>query len=28
MERLGIDEIYSNDEKHLGRLSFIKTVFS
>jgi len=27
MERLGIDEIYSNDEKHLGRLGFIRTVF-
>ena len=27
MERLGIDEIYSNDEKHIGKLGFIKTVF-
>ena len=27
MERLGIDEIYTNDEKHLGRLGFPKTVF-
>ncbi len=27
MERLGISEIYSNDEKHLGRLGFIRTVF-
>lgn len=27
MERLGVDEIYSNDEKHLGRLGFVKVVF-
>jgi predicted nucleic acid-binding protein len=27
MERLGITEIYSNDEKHLGKLGFIRTVF-
>ncbi len=27
MERLGIHEIYTNDEKHLGRLGFIKTIF-
>jgi predicted nucleic acid-binding protein len=27
MERLGIDEMYSNDEKHIGKLGFIKTVF-
>ena len=27
MERLGIDEIYSNDEKHIGRLGFIRMVF-
>lgn len=27
MERLGINEVYSNDEKHLGRLSFIQTIF-
>jgi predicted nucleic acid-binding protein len=27
MERLGIHEIYSNDERHLGRLGFIRTVF-
>jgi predicted nucleic acid-binding protein len=28
MERLGVDEIYSNDDKHLGRLNFINTVLS
>lgn len=27
MERLGINEAYTNDEKHLGRLGFIRTVF-
>ena len=27
MERMGITEIYSNDDKHLGRLGFIRTVF-
>jgi len=27
MERLGVDEIYTNDERHLGRLGFLKTVF-
>jgi predicted nucleic acid-binding protein len=27
MERLGIDEVYSNDKKHLGKLGFIRTVF-
>ena len=27
MRRLGIAEIYSNDQKHLGRLEFVKLVF-
>ena len=27
MERLGINEAYTNDERHLGRLGFIRTVF-
>lgn len=27
MERLGISEVYTNDEKHLGRLGFIRAVF-
>ena len=27
MERLDINEAYTNDEKHLGRLGFIRTVF-
>ncbi len=27
MERLGIDEVYTNDEKHLGRLGFIRAIF-
>jgi predicted nucleic acid-binding protein len=27
MERLDINETYTNDEKHLGRLGFIRTVF-
>jgi predicted nucleic acid-binding protein len=27
MKRLGISEIYSNDQKHLGRLEFAKLVF-
>jgi predicted nucleic acid-binding protein len=27
MKRLGISEIYSNDQKHLGRLDFVKPVF-
>ncbi len=27
MERLGITEAYTNDEKHLGSLGFINTVF-
>jgi predicted nucleic acid-binding protein len=27
MERLGINEAYTNDEKHLGRLGFIRAIF-
>jgi uncharacterized protein len=27
MMRLGISEIYSNDQKHLGKLDFIKIIF-
>ncbi len=27
MTRMGISEIYSNDQKHLGKLDFIKTIF-
>lgn len=27
MERLGITEAYSNDEKHLGRVDFIRVMF-
>ncbi len=27
MERLGINETYTNDERHLGRLGFIRSVF-
>ncbi|MDP2900221.1 MAG: type II toxin-antitoxin system VapC family toxin [Candidatus Bathyarchaeota archaeon] len=27
MERLAIHEAYTNDEKHLGRLGFIRTIF-
>lgn len=27
MERMGITEAYSNDEKHLGRVDFIRLVF-
>ena len=27
MMRLGVSEIYSNDQKHLGRLDFIKVIF-
>ena len=27
MERLGVDEAYTNDEKHLGRLGFIRVIF-
>ncbi len=28
MTRLGISETYSNDQRHLGKLDFLKTVFS
>ncbi|MCL4430037.1 MAG: type II toxin-antitoxin system VapC family toxin [Chloroflexi bacterium] len=28
MMRLGICEVYSNDKKHLGKLDFLKTIFS
>ena len=28
MMRLGISEVYSNDQKHLGNLEFLKLVFS
>ena len=28
MMRLGISEVYSNDTKHLGKLGFLKLVFS
>jgi predicted nucleic acid-binding protein len=27
MERMGITEMYSNDEKYLDRLGFIRTIF-
>jgi predicted nucleic acid-binding protein len=27
MMRLGVSEVYSNDQKHLGRLDFLKLVF-
>jgi predicted nucleic acid-binding protein len=27
MERLGVTEVYSNDEKHLGKIDFIKRIF-
>jgi predicted nucleic acid-binding protein len=27
MMRLGVNEVYSNDKKHLGRLDFVKLVF-
>ncbi len=27
MERLGVNEVYTNDVKHLGRLGFIRAVF-
>jgi predicted nucleic acid-binding protein len=27
MERLGIGETYSNDEKHLGKVDFLKLIF-
>jgi predicted nucleic acid-binding protein len=27
MTRLGISEIYSNDQKHLGKLDFLKIIF-
>ena len=27
MERLGINDAYTNDEKHLGRLGFIRAIF-
>ncbi len=27
MERLGISDVYTNDEKHFGRLGFIRTIF-
>lgn len=27
MMRLGVNEVYSNDQKHLGRLEFLKLVF-
>ncbi len=27
MERLGATEVYTNDERHLGRLGFIRTIF-
>ena len=27
MERLGISEAYTNDEKHLGKLGFIRAIF-
>lgn len=27
MERLGIGEAYSNDEKHLGKVDFLKLIF-
>lgn len=28
MTRSGISEVYSNDQKHLGKLDFLKLVFS
>jgi predicted nucleic acid-binding protein len=28
MTRLGISEVYSNDQKHLGKLKFIKLIFA
>jgi predicted nucleic acid-binding protein len=28
MMRLGISEIYSNDQKHLGKLEFLKLIFA
>ena len=28
MARLNISEVYSNDQKHLGKLDFLKTIFS
>jgi predicted nucleic acid-binding protein len=28
MQRLGVSEVYSNDRKHLGRVEFVKLVFS
>jgi predicted nucleic acid-binding protein len=27
MMRLGISEVYSNDQKHLGKLDFLKLIF-
>jgi len=27
MKRLGISEVYSNDQKHLGKLEFMKLIF-
>jgi len=27
MERLGINEAYTNDERHFGRLGYIRTIF-
>jgi len=27
MRRLGVSEVYSNDQKHLGKLEFLKLVF-